>query len=436
MELEDELLTLRRGALGPQTELFQLALKRAGFPVVIDGIFGSETLAALKDFQSSSNLITDGIVGPKTWRELTPYLVGFTVHTVVPGDTLWKLARRYRSSVSAVQTANPGVDPQSLQVAHRLTIPLGFDVVPDNISFTSTVLAICIRGLHARYPFIGVGEIGKSVMGRPLYRLEIGEGANSVFYNAAHHANEWITSPLLLQFLESYAQKVAFGGKFLDVDARNIYTQTVLSLVPMVNPDGVDLVTGQLNSGDYYRQAEILAQNYPAIAFPRGWKANIDGIDLNLQYPAGWENARDIKYAQGFDQPGPRDFVGLAPLNTPESRAVYDWTRSNNFSLTLSFHTQGKVIYWKYLDFEPKNAYVIAQKFSFVSGYEIAETPYMSGFAGYKDWFIAEYDQPGYTIEAGEGVSPLPLSQFTQIYQDCLGIMALGLSPEVGLSPS
>ena len=45
-------------------------------------------------------------------------------------------------------------------------------------------------------------------------------------------------------------------------------------------------------------------------------------MDLNLQFPAGWEIAKEIKYSQGFDKPAPRDFVGYAPLTEPESLPV------------------------------------------------------------------------------------------------------------------
>ena len=56
----------------------------------------------------------------------------------------------------------------------------------------------------------------------------------------------------------------------------------------------------------------------------------------------------------------------------------------------------------------------------------MADVPYASSFAGYKDWFIQTYDSPGYTIEAGLGTNPLPISQFNEIYRDNIGILVLG----------
>jgi len=207
-----------------------------------------------------------------------------------------------------------------------------------------------------------------------------------------------------------------------------LFSRTILFLIPLVNPDGVDLVTGALPKEDsYYKQAEALASYYPNIPFPNGWKANIRGVDLNLQYPAGWDEARDFKFAQGFTRPGPRDFVGLGPLTEPESQALYRFTLSRRFQLILAYHTQGEVIFWKYRDYEPPRSHEIALAFSDASGYAIEETPFGSGNAGYKDWFIQTYNLPGYTIEAGLGESPLLLCDLSKIYADNIGIMALAL---------
>ena len=44
MALSDNLKTLTSSARGPQVELLQLGLTRAGYPVKVDGIFGAQTL--------------------------------------------------------------------------------------------------------------------------------------------------------------------------------------------------------------------------------------------------------------------------------------------------------------------------------------------------------------------------------------------------------
>lgn len=145
-----------------------------------------------------------------------------------------------------------------------------------------------------------------------------------------------------------------------------------------------------------------------------------------MQFPAEWEMAKKIKYNQGFTGPAPRDFVGFGPLTEPEALAVYNFTLRYDFNLVIAYHTQGKEIYWQFLNFNPKNSFYIGTQFAKASGYSLTNTPYNSSFAGYKDWFIQEFNKPGYTIEAGLGVNPLPISQFDEIYKDNLGILILG----------
>lgn len=149
-------------------------------------------------------------------------------------------------------------------------------------------------------------------------------------------------------------------------------------------------------------------------------------MDLNLQFPAGWEEARRIKFSQGFTTPAPRDFVGLGPLTEPESLALYNFTLMHNFRLILAYHTQGKEIYWQFQNYAPDESKQIGKIFSSISGYLLADVPYTSSFAGYKDWFLQQYRNPGYTIEAGIGQNPLPISQFNNIFRDNLGILVLG----------
>ncbi len=417
--------TLREGSREPQVELLQVALNRAGlYASPPDGIFGPITRNAVLRFQRTRGLEADGIVGPLTWGRLMPFLTGYVKHTVRAGETMYLLSRRYGTSLRAVQTANPNVNPNRLAVGQELVIPLNFPVVATNIRFTSTALALFLEGLEARYPFIRMGTFGRSIMGKPLYYIAVGEGSNQVFYNASHHANEWITTPVLMKFAEQYAQAYVGGGAVGGRPASELYGRATIFIAPMVNPDGVDLVTGEIPAGSpTYVQAQQM--NYLSLPFPDGWKANISGVDLNLNYPARWEEAKRIKFAQGYTRPGPRDYVGPAPLSEPESRAVADLTKQHDFSLILAYHTQGEIIFWKFADYNPPRSQEIAQQLSAVSGYAVSETPYESGNAGYKDWFIQTYNRPGYTIEAGRGTSPLALSQFDKIYRDNVGMLAL-----------
>ena len=418
---------LRMGSVGPAVELLQLGLNRAGFGALeTDGIFGLLTERALRSFQGAHGIVPDGIAGRETHRELLPWYTGFLLHRIVKGDTLFALAEKYGTTVEAITLANPGAEPENLQIGASLTIPLGFPVVPTDISWSSALVGTVMRGLEARYPFLEAGEFGRSVMGKPLWRLRLGSGENRVLYNATHHANEWICTPLLLKFAEDLAAAFAANGTLYDRSAAELLDYAQITLVPAVNPDGLDLVTGELQQGEFYRGAGNIAKLWPDIPFPGGWKANIRGTDLNLQYPAGWEQAKEIKYALGVRGPAPQDYVGSAPLSAPESRALYDYTLALSPRLTLSWHTQGEEIYWRYGECEPENARTIGELFARLSGYTLTDPAADSGNAGYKDWFIQNFDRPGYTVEAGLGTNPLLMSAFDAIYEKILPILVYG----------
>ena len=301
-------------------------------------------------------------------------------------------------------------------------------IVQTDVNYTSQINESTIRALKENYPFLEIGEIGRSVLGKPLWFIKIGTGAQKVFYNASFHSNEAITTPILLRFVEELAEAYSTRGRLYGIDVSRLLRKVTLYLVPMVNPDGVDLVNGAISDEVVLQSTEQIAERYPGIPYPSGWKANIRGVDLNLQFPAEWNTARQIKFEQGFTTFAPRDFVGEGPLTEPESLAVYNFTLQQNFDLILAYHSQGEVIYWKFLDYEPPRSREIALYFGQVSGYAVEETPLVSGYAGYKDWFIQNYNRPGYTIEVGQGINPLPVEQFPQIYRDNIGILLGGMT--------
>lgn len=61
---------LRSGSQGNFVYLLQFILNQYGYNLSVDGIFGSRTQSAVRDFQRNNSLSVDGLVGTNTWRTL------------------------------------------------------------------------------------------------------------------------------------------------------------------------------------------------------------------------------------------------------------------------------------------------------------------------------------------------------------------------------
>jgi len=406
--------------------LVQSLLNRIGYDAgPVDGFYGTSTTQAVMAYQRANGLVPDGIVGPSTWNSFEKILRGYDIYKVASGDTLYSIAGKYYTTVGAINTANPGLNATNLQVGSRIIVPYGIDVVFTDVDYTYGIMEMNIMALKARYPFLQTGVTGKSVMGKNLYYIKLGVGSNHVLYNAAHHANEWITSPLLMKFIEDFLKAYSSGGSLRGYNAANIWSKCSIYLIPMVNPDGVDLVLFWPNYTDpAYTTAAAL--NKTGRPLPQVWKANIRGVDLNVNYPALWDKEKQMEIEQGVTGPAPRDYGGKTPLSEPESRAMADFTKNSDFRLVIAYHTQGGVIYWQFENLAPPVSLQIARLFAKVSGYTVSLPPGEAAYAGYKDWFIQDFRKPGYTIEVGHGVNPIPISQFPEIYNANEEILLLG----------
>jgi len=62
--------TLSQGSSGENVESIQLMLQARGYSITADGVYGPQTAATVKSFQSAHHLSVDGAVGPQTWPVL------------------------------------------------------------------------------------------------------------------------------------------------------------------------------------------------------------------------------------------------------------------------------------------------------------------------------------------------------------------------------
>ncbi|WAA11456.1 M14 family metallopeptidase [Fervidibacillus halotolerans] len=336
------------------------------------------------------------------------------------GDTLWKLARELNLPVYGLILLNPQVNPNQLMINETVYLPkrVTGPIVQDVENYSFEKMVDHINRLQEIYPFIRLNDIGKTVLGKPIYEIDIGRGDRAVHFNGSFHANEWITTPVLMRLINEYALSLVNGNPIRGIYSLPLYNRNRVSVVPMVNPDGVNLV---LKGPPEKMKEEVIAINGGSLDFS-SWKANIRGVDLNNQYPANWEIEKERKEPK---KPAPRDYPGDAPLTEPEAQTMANLANERQFSRMLAFHTQGKEFYWGYENFEPEESERLANEFARVSGYESIR--YVDSHAGYKDWFIQTYRKPGFTFELGKGVNPISISQFPTIYEEMLGVFLLSL---------
>ncbi|WP_461206195.1 M14 family zinc carboxypeptidase [Clostridium sp. DL1XJH146] len=415
--------TIKIGDRGTDVKKLQAVLNKIGLNAgSADGIFGRKTEMAIKRFQSFFGLEEDGVVGPQTWDKLLKYYRGYDVYRVRNGDTLWKIANIYYSDVDAILIANPDLNPFNLIVGMEIKVPYMITVVDTNVDYTYDIMEMDLKSLVQLYPFLKLESAGESVLGKKLYYIKLGRGPNKVFYNGSHHALEWLTTPVLTKFIEDFSRAYGNEDKLGGFDPAEIWEKSTIYIMPMVNPDGIDLVLNGLKKDNPYYN-DLFKWNNGSSNFSTNWSANNRGVDLNHNYDASWQESKDSEAAYGVYGPGPRKYSGPAPESEPETKTVVKLTKKILPELVLAYHSQGEVIYWNYENMATDRMKQIGEELAKEAGYSLAETYGSASYAGYKDWVIEKFMKPGYTVEVGVGINPLSISQFDKIYRDNIGLL-------------
>ncbi len=281
--------------------------------------------------------------------------------------------------------------------------------------YTYTDLCSDLSQLQEKQPEVEVISIGRSVEGRNLFAVRLGSGPRRIHYTAGMHANEWITTPLLVRFCQDFSACLEDKQPLAGWDPEELSSCSSIWITPCMNPDGAELVQLGIDAGNKF-YAQVKNINRSSEDF-RHWKANIRGVDLNHQFEAGWSTQANMSPKK----PSPRDHAGPGPLSEPESQALASFTMGQDFAMVAAFHSQGEVIYWGYRGMEPAESMPLATKMARLTGYRPVR--YAGTHAGYKDWFIQNWRRPGFTVEVGRGKNPLRLSTLPDIYRKISGLL-------------
>ena len=278
-------------------------------------------------------------------------------------------------------------------------------------------------GLLLKYPFLTRETIGESLCSRPVDLLTIGNRSRCVLFAAAFHGMEWITSLIMLKFLDTLCSAVKDSEMLCGISPAALLNRRGLAVIPCVNPDGVEIqIHGSEAAGKYRTLVEKACSGDTF-----HWQANARGVDINHNFDADWDRLHELENANGIDSPAPTRYGGNYPESEPESRAVASYCRTGHISHALALHSQGEEIYWSYGDYHSDEALRIARAMSEVSGYSIAEPSGLAVGGGFKDWFEQKFRRPAFTVEIGRGTNPLPLSEMDNIYSKIKELLVLSL---------
>lgn len=267
-----------------------------------------------------------------------------------------------------------------------------------------------------RYPFLSFGTLGESVLGRSIPVITLGEGKKTFVYVGTHHAMEWITSVLLLRFINEYAEAYRDGRRVYNVHLPYLFKERRIIVIPMLNPDGVSYVLdGVREDNPLYSRLERMNPRHPDYSH---WQANARGVDLNHNYDAGFLEYKTLERESGILGGGPTRYSGECPESEPEVGYLCNYIRFHRKEIhaVLTLHTQGEEIYYTSGEEVTPRSAAMAKALSRLCGYALAKPEGMAAYGGLTDWCIRSLGLPSFTVECGKGENPLPAEQYFCIY--------------------
>ncbi len=281
-------------------------------------------------------------------------------------------------------------------------------------AFDYAALMERLHGLAEVYPFITLSYIGTSILDRAIPIIHIGSGSRRILYVGAHHGMEWITSLVLTQFLEEICETTEKKQRACGIYPYDLLKGYTLSIVPMLNPDGVEYQIHGVREDNPLRE-RLLEMNGGCTDFSL-WQANARGVDLNHNYDAGFAEYKQLEKEQGIPKGAATRYSGECAESEPEVAALCNLIRfSAPWRGVMTLHTQGEEIFAPPCKNDRESS-VTARRLSQLTGYRLSRAEGLAAYGGMSDWCAEKLAIPAFTMECGRGKNPLPLSQISSIY--------------------
>lgn len=257
--------------------------------------------------------------------------------------------------------------------------------------------------MAARPGLMQRAQIGETTRHRqPIYAYRLANDVRqpqerpAVLLNGCHHADEVLGAEIVVAFMERL-----MTGYGTDAEVTRWLDTLEIWLVPVVNVDGHDVVT----SGQDPRWRKNLrdVDGDGTVAYP-------EGVDVNRGYDFNWALG-------GTSDPAKVSYRGPHPFSEAENRAMRRLAEMRQFLLSISYHSQGEVIFYPWTwNGKPAPDDEIIRR---IAGDVAANIPRMDGSGTYAispggassqsyPWFYGRHGTFDMIIETGKGAHLFP----------------------------
>jgi len=321
-----------------------------------------------------------------------------------------KAKKNDESTIPTSETSDNGENPDNVNFTVDPTpiptqIPLDTIVVDPFTVYTSDLCDRDVALLAKTYWSIVSSEvIGKSNGDNNINLIKLGIGEKKILISASTHGRENITTTYIMRCVDEYAKAYLTTGVYNGIDVKSLLNKYTIYVVPMNNPDGVDIVNGSFEP--------LLDSQFNSYA-KLTWKANGRGVDLNRNFPYFWNEMTLAE--KTFISPGKMSYPGPEAYSEPETQALMTLCYTNDFEFCMNLHTKGKLIFWRddgngEISGDEKLADLLKNQLGFEK--KVSTSSVASYGGGFENWFRYEFHKPAVCLEmtsSGDGDIPFNL---------------------------
>ena len=264
--------------------------------------------------------------------------------------------------------------------------------VVDIMCFNYNALQEHIEKIKESFAFVSITSIGKGWCKRSIYSLSIGEGESSVLFLSDFSDTAGITSQILLTFFERLCVAYKNDLKISAVKIRSILREQKIVIVPITNPDGLEISCSDGENALCYKG---LVQRAADNNFSE-WISNARGVEIDKNFPYRFSDTKSImKNSSAFGYKGPFEASEL------ETQAIISLCEAINPKYTITLSCSGEYISCQCSKCASDCA-MMTQVFKSVSGLPIKRIKPCEAYGSFNGWFAKSFSAPSFCFSVSK----------------------------------